>query len=159
MPKNISSDAPFAAENVRFLKSRIGSIGAEVRSSQATNPTRSATPAASDPTISGLVQPCWFARTSPHTRPSAPAVTMATPGRSSRIDGPRLSRSRARPIGSTSRPSGTFSQKIHCHEIPCDHRAADQRAERDAEAADAAPRAQREPAPLAPVPPRSGASG
>ena len=45
-------------------------------------------------------------------------------------------------------PIGTLSQKIHCHEIPCDDRAADERAERHGEAADAAPGAEREAAPL-----------
>ena len=45
-------------------------------------------------------------------------------------------------------PIGTFSQKIHCHESPVDDRAADERAERDREAADPAPGAEREPAPL-----------
>ena len=41
---------------------------------------------------------------------------------------------------------GTLSQKIQCHEMPCDDGAADERAERDAEAGDAGPDADREPA-------------
>ena len=35
----MNRDAAFAAANVRFLKNRIGSIGADVRSSQSTNAT------------------------------------------------------------------------------------------------------------------------
>ena len=99
-------------------KKRIGSIGCSVRSSQATNATSSAAPAASEPTIDGLVQPSAFPFTSPQTTPSRPPLASARPGRSSALSGPWLSRSRANASGASSRPTGTFSQKIHCHEIP-----------------------------------------
>ena len=42
----------------------------------------------------------------------------ASPGRSSRFDGPRLSSRRSRTSGTRTSPIGTFSQKIQCQEIP-----------------------------------------
>ena len=39
IPKNISSEAPLAAANVRLRKKRSGSIGSGARSSQRTNST------------------------------------------------------------------------------------------------------------------------
>ena len=66
---------------------------------------------------------------------------------SSRPAPPRLSRTRAS-TGSSSRPIGTLTQKIHCQDEYCGDRAADDRAERDAEAAHRAPDAERDAAPL-----------
>src|ERR687884_673449 len=50
IPKNMSRLATFASAKVRLRKKRIGSIGWAVCSSHATKATRSAMPAANDPT-------------------------------------------------------------------------------------------------------------
>ena len=64
-PKNMMKPTPLAAANVRERKKRIGSIGFGARSSQATNAPTSATPAASEARIVGLVQPSSLPRTMP----------------------------------------------------------------------------------------------
>ena len=118
MPKYISSDAAFDAAKARLRKKRIGSIGADVRSSQATKLATSTAPAPSATRIWGSVQPSVLPRTSPQTIPNRPLLTSASPGMSSERSGPWLSRSRVAASGSTASPIGTFSQKIHCHEMP-----------------------------------------
>ena len=75
-------------------------------------------PAVSAKTISVLPQPTWLPRTRPHTIPSRPALARPRPGRSSEPFGPRLSRRRSAASGISARPIGTFSQKIHCQEMP-----------------------------------------
>jgi hypothetical protein len=85
MPKNIAREAAFVNEKVRLRKKRIGSIGAEARSSQATKAASTAAPAVSEPAISRLDQPDWFPRTTPHTIPSRPALARPSPGRSRRV--------------------------------------------------------------------------
>ena len=50
--------------------------------------------------------------------PSRPALASATPGRSSRCDGPWLSLSLRSASGTSTRPTGTLSQKIHCQLMP-----------------------------------------
>ena len=97
--------------------------------------------------ICGEVQPTSLARTRPHTIPTRPALARARPSRSNLEAGPRVSSSRKRMSGTSSSPIGTLSQKIQCQEMPADDRAADQRPERDGQTADAAPDAQRHPAP------------
>ena len=62
-PKNIAKESPFAVLKARERKKRIGSIGTGVLSSQRTNPARNASPAPSEPSTVGLVQP----RASPRT--------------------------------------------------------------------------------------------
>ncbi len=114
----MSNDAPFAAANARSRKKRIGSIGAGVRSSQATNAAVRIAPTASEPTICGLVQPSPFPWMRPQTSPSNPALTSARPGRSRPLSGPYVSRRNRRASGTSRIPIGTFSQKIHCQEIP-----------------------------------------
>ena len=106
------------AEKARLPKKRIGSIGVLVRSSQATKPSSRATPAPIETSTVALVHPSDCARTIPNTRPSSPLLASATPGTSSRFAGPRLSRSSASAAGASARPTGTFSQKIHCQEKP-----------------------------------------
>ena len=118
MPKYISSDAAFDAAKARLRKKRIGSIGADVRSSQATKLATSTAPAPSATRIWGSVQPSVLPRTSPQTIPNSPLLTSASPGMSRERSGPWLSRSRVAASGSTASPMGTFSQKIHCHEMP-----------------------------------------
>ena len=118
IPKNIRNEAVFARAKPRERKKRIGSIGARARSSQATKPASSAAPTASDPTISRLSHPWPFPRTRPQTIPNSPALASATPGRSRRPAGPRLSSSRRSASGTRTRPIGTFSQKIHCQAMP-----------------------------------------
>ena len=106
------------SENVAERKKRIGSIGARLRSSQATNAAIRSAPAISEPTISGLPQPSAFPRTSAQTIPNSPALARATPGRSSRPPGPWLSVSLRSASGTRTSPIGTLSQKIHCHAMP-----------------------------------------
>jgi hypothetical protein len=88
MPKNMNSDAPFAAANVRLRKKRIGSIGAGARSSQRTNAAVSTAPNVSDVRIWPLAQPSALPRTTPHTIPKSPVLASARPRRSRRFDGP-----------------------------------------------------------------------
>ena len=88
IPKNMKSEATFASANDGLRKKRIGSIGAAVRSSQATNAATSTRPSASEATISGLVQPWPFPRIRPHTIPNSPALASPSPGRSSLPPGP-----------------------------------------------------------------------
>ena len=44
-------------------------------------------------------------------------MASATPGRSSRLAGPKLSTRPRRATGSSAIPTGTLTQKIHCHEL------------------------------------------
>lgn len=83
MPKNMSSEAPFAAAKARLRKKRIGSIGVRVRSSQRTNTATRAEPSASEPATSRLPQPWPLPRTRPQTSPRRPVEASARPGRSS----------------------------------------------------------------------------
>ena len=112
------SETPFVAANARERKNRIGTIGAGARSSQAMNAASSAAPAAIGATTSSEPQPAGFPRTTPKTTPSRPVEASARPGRSSRCDGPWLSLSRRAASGASTSPTGTLSQKIHCHEMP-----------------------------------------
>ena len=114
----MKSDATFVSANVRLRKKRIGSIGSGVRSSQSTKSAVRTAPPASEPTISVLPQPSSLPRTRPQTIPKRPALARPRPGRSSCADGPRLSSRRKNASGASTRPIGTFSQKIHCHERP-----------------------------------------
>ena len=110
--------AALPAENARERKKRIGSIGAGARSSQRTKAASSAAPATAVPSTSADAQPATLPRTSAQTSPSTPPLTSARPGRSSRRSGPKLSGMRASASGTTTSPSGTLSQKIHCHASP-----------------------------------------
>ena len=65
-----------------------------------------------------LVQPWSLPRTTPRTIPNRPRLASTRPGRSRRVAGPWLSVSRVQASGSSARPIGTFSQKIHCQEAP-----------------------------------------
>ncbi len=64
-PKYIANETPLEAEKAREPKKRIGSIGAGVRSSQATNAARLNAPASSAPSTVVLVQPSSAPRTMP----------------------------------------------------------------------------------------------
>ena len=114
----MSSEAPFAAAKARSRKKRIGSIGAGVRSSQATNAAVRIAPRPSAATICGLVHPSPLPWMRPQTSPKRPALIRPRPGRSSRPSGPWLSRRKANASGASRIPIGTFSQKIHCQEMP-----------------------------------------
>ena len=114
----MSSDAVFASVNVRLRKKRIGSIGTDVRSSQATNAASTAAPASSEPTISGEPQPTELPRTSPQTIPKRPALTSTRPRASSLFAAPWVSSRRDSASGTRAMPIGTLSQKIQCQEMP-----------------------------------------
>ena len=77
------------------------------------------TPAASAPVTSALTQPTAGARTAAQVSASSPAPASTSPAMSSCGRGPRLSRSRDADRAATPSPTGTFSQKIHCQEMPC----------------------------------------
>ena len=117
IPKYMKRDDAFAAENARLRKNRMGSIGSVARRSQATKAASSIAPRTRAVTICGLDQPSEFPLTRPQTIPSRPALPSASPGRSSALSGPVDSWSRVA-SGSRTSPTGTFSQKIHCHEMP-----------------------------------------
>ena len=118
-----------------------------MRASQGTNAASRTTPTASEPTICGLrPADAVAADETPDDSEQAGAGEPET-GQVERLVGAVRSRSAAaRRERHEPSPIGTFSQKIHCHEIPLDDGAADERAERDGEAADPAPGAEREPA-------------
>ena len=70
-------------------------------------------------TTSTDVQPASLPRTRPQTTASRPPAERARPGRSSRPFEPCVSCSCLSASGIRTRPKGTFSQKIHCQEMPC----------------------------------------
>jgi hypothetical protein len=113
--KNI---AMFPAENARERNMRNGSIGSRARSSQRTNATMSSAPMASAVMTSTLPQPAELPRTSPHTTPNPAPVTSTRPRTSSAVFRPKLSPIRVSTSGINSTAIGTFSQKIHGHEMP-----------------------------------------
>ena len=115
---NIRKPAALPEENALDRNSLTGSIGSAARSSQATNAAASTAPAASDMITPGLDQPRLFARISPHTRPSAPPVASISPAGSRLARPPALAPIRASTSGIITRPSGMFSQKIHCQDSP-----------------------------------------
>ena len=148
MPKNMRSDAAFAAANARFRKKRIGSIGSRVRRSQATK--RDEEHDARDQRGHDLrARPA--ARVGPdeapheaergggdepdagHVEPRLRAVALAQPRHAQR-DRHEADRD--------VEPEDPLPREA------LDDRAAHERAERDSEAGDAAPQAEREPAPL-----------
>ena len=94
----MNSEERFASANAGLRKKRIGSIGAAVRSSQTTNAATSAAPTASEPTISGLVQPWPFPRIRPQTIPKSPALTSAETGQVE-----LAARARGSPAGASAR--------------------------------------------------------
>ena len=120
IPKLIRSDATFASANVRLRKNRIGSIGCSARSSHATNSARhERAPATSAPTISGEPQPDGVAADEPPHDPEEAGAREheARAGRRCRT-APSSRASRSSASGSSTRPTGTLSQKIQCHEMP-----------------------------------------
>src|SRR3954465_15339013 len=56
VPKYMKNETPFVTANVRLGNRASGGIGSGARRSQATNAASTASPPASDATISGLVQ-------------------------------------------------------------------------------------------------------
>src|SRR6266571_1322011 len=118
IPKYISSEVTLAAENSRFRKNRMGTMGARDRTSQATKEASRTPPRASGPATPRLPQPCSLARTRPNTMPNSPALASPSPGRSRDRFVPVVSVSRARASGRTTSPMGTFSQKIQFQEMP-----------------------------------------
>jgi hypothetical protein len=108
----------FAAANVRSLKSRSGSIGSAVIDSQIRNSASSTAPATNENTTSPLDQPSSWLRTTPQTTPNEPAAASARPRRSSDDVPPYDSSSLRMASGTSTRPTGTLTQKIQCHEMP-----------------------------------------
>ena len=94
----------------------------------------------------GSAQPTRLPRTSPHTTPSAPAVTSARPRDVERdVAPPTLSGRRQRASGTRASPIGTLSQKIHVPRQPVGDRAADHRATDHRQAGDPEEDAERAP--------------
>ena len=142
MPKYIASEAPFAAENARSLKKRSGSIGSFARASQATKAPSRTTPAASEATICGLLQPSELPCTRPQTRPSRPPLASPRPGRSSALSGPwrLVEHPRER---EHREPDRHVQPEDPLPRDPVDDGAADERAGRDCETGDSRPGAER----------------
>jgi len=110
--------AVLPAENAGERNSRAGSIGHAARRSHTAKAAAAAAPPASVPVTSRLPQPAGFSRTSPHTRPSAAALTSTSPRRSTAPPGPVASLIRLRTSGTAASATGTLSQKIHCQPSP-----------------------------------------
>ena len=142
----MKNEATFADVNVLFAKKRIGSIGARARQlpeherdeedgahgQRDRRPRGSSTPGrcpARDPRRSRA------GRRWPDRGPAGRARRRAV----------RLIAGDATQAARATRPIGTLIQKIHCHDRPSSDRAADERAERDRQAADAAPGTERDP--------------
>ena len=134
------------AAKARLRKKRIGSIGAGARSSHATKAASSTAPAPIDASTVGLVQPSACERTIPNTIPSSPELASTTPRRSSVRFGPLLSASTASANGTSSDSHGHVQPEDPVPGEAVHDRAADHRAERDAEARHAGPDAERESA-------------
>src|SRR5216684_3256125 len=105
-------------ENARDRNSRIGTIGADARHSQATNAAASSNPTTSAVSTSELSQPAALPRSRPQTTANAEAATSARPGISRAAIGPKLSRSRVITMTTAISPIGRLIQKIHCHPRP-----------------------------------------
>ena len=117
-PYSRKADALPAAKAAE-RNSRSGSIGWAARPCRTTKPAASASPAAIAPITSALDHPAAaLPRTSPQTRPSVPPAASSSPTTSIPAGGPTLSTSRARAAGTRTRPTGTFSQKIHRQSRP-----------------------------------------
>src|SRR5580658_5764236 len=110
--------ATLAALKPRDPNSSIGSMGAGARSSQATKAASSRPPTAIESTTWLEVHPTSLPRTSPSTTPKSPRLASTRPRPSNPLAGPWVSASRSRASGIRRIPIGTFSQKIHFHEIP-----------------------------------------
>jgi hypothetical protein len=108
----ISSDASPAVANTRLPKNRSGRIAPGVRRSHSTKATSSVTPTPAVASTSGLVHPTMLLRTRAHTTPSSPLLPSAMPVRSRWRCAPWLSVRWRRASTTSSRPSGTLTQKI-----------------------------------------------
>ena len=95
-----------------------------------------------------LVQPSDCARTRPNTMPKAPARASSSPRRSSVPYGPWLSRSQRTASGQQHEADGDVDPEDPVPGDALHDRAADERADRHRDAADARPHADRHPAPL-----------
>ncbi len=102
-------------ENAGDLNSRIGTIGAGARSSQATKAIANSAPPANAAITSALAHPAGLPRSRPHTSESAAAAMITRPGISNATFGPKLSRSRASTKAMAIAPIGRLIQKIHRH--------------------------------------------
>ena len=80
----IIRDATADEVNTRLRKKCIGSIGAAVRSSQATKRAIATRPPVRASSTSTFVQPMLPARIAPHTSPNRPTLLRSVPGTSSR---------------------------------------------------------------------------
>ena len=146
MPNVIARETPLVAANARLRKKRIGSIGAAVRSSCATNATSRAAPTAIEPATSSEPQPARVA--------ADDAVDDAEEAGAGERDAREVEPPR-RAVALLQLAHGERGEdEADGHVEPedplpadaLDDGAADERAERDAEAAHAGPDAEREAA-------------
>ena len=119
IPKYMNRDARFARAKVALRKKRIGSIGCSARSSQATNAATKAKPARErDDDLSARPALLVAADEAPDDpeQPGAgePEARQVEPTLGA-VASPAGASARA---GCRTRPIGTLSQKIQCHEIP-----------------------------------------
>ena len=139
MPKDMAARRRWPPTKVRLRKKRIGSIGAAVRSSQATNaPEQRRRRRRSRRRSSALVQPSALARTSAQTIPSSPTAGEREPGQVELVVGPAaLGRAARRASGTSDEADRDVEPEDPVPGDAADDGAADHRSERDAEAADA----------------------
>ena len=71
-----------------------------------------------EPTTDWLVHPWALPRTKPRTIPNRPMLTRPTPTRSRRARAPWDSDSFHQARGARTAPTGTFNQKMYCHDHP-----------------------------------------
>ena len=148
MPKLNSMAVTLTAVKPRWRKRRMSNMGWDDRSSQATKPRRAIEPSTKELSTEVLVQPWLFPLTRPNTTPKRPALTRPTPARSSLDGAPRDSDSFHQASGMSTMPTGTFNQKMYCHDHPLVDRSPDQRAEGHGGPADGPPDAQGGVSPL-----------
>ncbi len=116
---NTHRQAALPAAYARMRNSPSGTMGCAARCSQPMKTPVSAAPAASVTTTCGLPQPRLVTRMSAHTTPSAAPVASTRPSGSSRAGARVVPLSLVTISGTKTMPSGTFSQKIHGHAMPC----------------------------------------
>ena len=126
-------------------RSEAAASASGARSSQRTNSSARASPPVDRRDDFGLVQPTSLPRTRPQTRPKRPTLARASPGRSSASFGPRLSRRRNAASGISDEADRHVEPEDPLPGDALDDRAADERPDRDGQAADAAPGAEDEP--------------
>ena len=144
----MNSDAALARLKVRLRKKRIGSIGAFARSSQTTNATSSSAPAVEREHDLRAGPALVVAADEAPDDPEQAGAGEAEAAEVELAGGPCVSSSRSHASGASSEADRHVDPEDPVPGDPLHDGAADERAERDRKTADAAPGAERNPAPL-----------